>query len=238
MSDPTEKSTDANAPANAPTNTPFDDEATIHSINEDDIIDESNMSADYNSESIETDTKYDDYVAENAALKDKILRMMAEMENLRRRTEKEIKDTAKYSVASFARDMLTVIDNLERALDTVPEEHRVNADETLKALLDGVDMTSRDMSNQLTKHGVEKIEPEGEKFNPNFHQAMFEIPDPSIANNTVVQVVQAGYMIADRVLRPAMVGVAKGGPKTSPQETHPGTNENNNESKHTIDKTV
>ena len=226
MSDPTEKPTDANLP--------HEDELGNHTINEDNTVEEKNFIAGHDSPLMENN----DHEAETKALKDKMLRMMAEMENLRRRTEKEVKDAAKYSVASFARDMLTVIDNLERALGTVSEEHRENADDTLKSLLDGVEMTSRDMSNQLAKHGVEKIDPEGERFNPNFHQAMFEIPDPSIANNTVVQVVQAGYMIADRVLRPAMVGVAKGGPKTSVQDHSSNHHQKSAEENHTIDKTV
>lgn len=152
--------------------------------------------------------------AENAELKERALRLMAEMENLRRRTEKEVKDAKAYSVAAFARDMLVVNDNLGRAIQAVPEEARAEADSSLKALIEGVEMVERDMLNQLEKHGVKRINPEGEKFDPNFHQAMFEVPNPEVPNGTVVQVVQAGYVIADRVLRPAMVGVSKGGPKT------------------------
>lgn len=151
--------------------------------------------------------------AENAELKDRALRTMAEMENLRRRTEKEIKDTRVYAVSGFARDMLSVSDNLRRALDSVPEELRNAVDAGIKALIEGVEMTERDLLSQLEKHGVKKLQPEGQKFDPNFHQAMFEVPNPDVPNNTVVQVVQAGYQIGDRVLRPAMVGVAKGGPK-------------------------
>ena len=150
---------------------------------------------------------------ENEELKDRVLRTMAEMENLRRRTEKEVKDTRQYSVANFARDMLTVSDNLRRALDALSEDVRVAADETLRSLIEGVEMTEREMLNQLEKHGVSKLDPAGERFDPNFHQAMFEVPNPDVPNNTVVQVVQAGYVIGERVLRPAMVGVAKGGPK-------------------------
>ncbi|SHL29024.1 nucleotide exchange factor GrpE [Roseibium suaedae] len=154
--------------------------------------------------------------AENSDLKDRALRTMAEMENLRRRTEKEIKDTRVYAVSSFARDMLSVSDNLRRALDSVPEELRTAIDDGIKALIEGVEMTERDLLSQLEKHGVKKLQPEGQKFDPNFHQAMFEVPNPNVPNNTVVQVVQAGYQIGDRVLRPAMVGVAKGGPKDAP----------------------
>ncbi|NRG16467.1 nucleotide exchange factor GrpE [Rhizobiales bacterium] len=151
--------------------------------------------------------------AENAELKERTLRTLAEMENLRRRTERELKDAKQYSVAAFARDMLSVSDNLRRALEVIPAEAREGADEGLKSLVQGVEMTEREMLNQLEKHGVKKLDPSGQKFDPNFHQAMFEVPDPSVPANTVVQVVQSGYIIGDRVLRPALVGVSKGGPK-------------------------
>ncbi|KAE8237777.1 hypothetical protein A4X03_0g9040 [Tilletia caries] len=136
------------------------------------------------------------------------------MDNLRRRTEREIKDAKSYAVTGFARDMLAVSDNLRRAIETLPEEARATADATVTALIEGVEMTERGMLSTLERHGVRKIEAEGQKFDPNFHQAMFEVPNPNVPNNTVVQVVQAGYAIGERVLRPAMVGVAKGGPKT------------------------
>ena len=152
-------------------------------------------------------------LAENAELKDRMLRTMAEMENLRRRTEKEIRDSKQYAASSFARDMLGVGDNLRRALEAISAEARDAANESMRALIEGVEMTEREMINQLEKHGVRRIDPAGEKFDPNFHQAMFEVPNTEVPNNTVVQVVQAGYVIGDRVLRPALVGVSKGGPK-------------------------
>ncbi len=155
--------------------------------------------------------------AESADWKDRAMRTMAEMENLRRRTEKEIKDARQYGVAGFARDMLTVSDNLRRALEALPEDDRKNADAGVAALIDGVEMIERDLLSQLEKNGVKKLEPEGQKFDPNFHQAMFEVPNTDVPNNTVVQVVQAGYVIGDRVLRAAMVGVSKGGPKEMAQ---------------------
>lgn len=155
--------------------------------------------------------------AENAELKDRALRVMAEMENLRRRTEKELKDARQYAVSSFARDMLTVSDNLRRALEALPEDDRRNAGAAISALIEGVEMTERDLLNQLDKNGVRKLDPEGQKFDPNFHQAMFEVPNTDVPNNTVVQVVQSGYVIGERVLRPAMVGVSKGGPKDAPK---------------------
>lgn len=162
-------------------------------------------------------------LAENGELKDRILRTMADMENLRRRTEKELADGRQYAISAFARDMLGVGDNLRRALEAVSAEAREAANEALKALIEGVEMTERDLLNQLDKHGVRRIDPVGEKFDPNFHQAMFEVPNPDLPNNTVVQVMQAGYKIGDRVLRPAMVGVSKGGPKEPrPEPTAPG----------------
>nr|CAD6426898.1 nucleotide exchange factor GrpE [Rhizobium sp. Q54] len=151
--------------------------------------------------------------AENAELRDRFLRMAAEMENLRRRTARDVADARSYSVAAFARDMLGVSDNLRRAIDAVPAEMRQAADQTLSALLEGVEMTERSMLSALERHGVKKIDAEGQKFDPNYHQAMFEIPNAEVPNNTVLQVVQTGYTIGERVLRPAMVGVSKGGPK-------------------------
>ena len=156
--------------------------------------------------------------AENADLRDKYLRLAAEMDNLRRRTERDVKDAKSYSVAGFARDMLAVSDNLRRALDAIPADAREGGDAGLTALAEGVEMTERSMLAALERHGVRKLEPMGEKFDPNFHQAMFEVPNAEIASNTVVQVVQAGYVIGERVLRPAMVGVSKGGPKAAANE--------------------
>lgn len=155
--------------------------------------------------------------AENAELKDKFLRLAAEMDNLRRRTERDIKDAKTYSAASFARDMLSVSDNLRRAIEAIPAEVRAAGDAGFMALVEGVEMTERAMLGALERHGVKKIEPAGQKFDPNFHQAMFEVPNPEIPANTVIQVVQDGYTIGDRVLRPAMVGVSKGGPKAEAQ---------------------
>ena len=153
--------------------------------------------------------------AENADVKDRLLRLAADMENLRRRTEREVKDARTYGVTSFAREMLSVADNLSRAVDAVPEEHRADESSGLKALVEGVEITERGLAATLEKHGVRKLEPQGQRFDPNFHQAMFEIPNTEVPNGTVLQVVQAGYAIGERVLRPAMVGVSKGGPKVA-----------------------
>jgi len=152
--------------------------------------------------------------AENGDLRDKLLRAVAEMENLRKRTEREVADTRSYAIAGFARDMLTATDSLSRALMVLPAEARDTADATMKSLIDGIEMTEREMQRLLAKHGVKPIEAEGMKFDPHRHQAMFEVPDPTRPEGTVVQVVQTGFAIGDRVLRPAMVGVAKGAPAT------------------------
>ncbi|MER2535783.1 MAG: nucleotide exchange factor GrpE [Rhizobiaceae bacterium] len=156
-------------------------------------------------------------VKENDELKDRLLRSAAEMENLRRRTARDVQDARSYAIANFARDMLSVSDNLRRALDAISAEAREAGDAGFKTLIEGVDITERAMLSALGRHGVKKLEPEGERFDPNFHQAMFEVPNPEVPANTVVQVVQPGYSIGERVLRPAMVGVAKGGPKQPAQ---------------------
>jgi len=152
---------------------------------------------------------------ETADLKDRLLRTLAEMENLRRRTEREVADARAYGVTSFARDILAVADNMERALKALDEEIRDKAEAGVKALLDGVELTERELIKVMEKHGVRKIEPQGQKFDPNLHQAMLEIPDASVPAGTVVQIMQPGYTIGERVLRPALVGVSKGGPKAS-----------------------
>lgn len=154
-----------------------------------------------------------DHARVAAEYKDKLLRVLAEMENLRRRTAREIADTRAYGISAFARDILAVADNMDRALQALDVELREKADAGIKALLDGVELTERELHKALEKHGVKKFEPVGEKFDPNLHQAMFEIPDPSLPAGTVAQVVQPGYMIGERMLRPALVGIAKGGPK-------------------------
>ena len=141
-------------------------------------------------------------------LRDKLLRAVAETENVRRRSEKEKADAANYAVTNFARDMLAIGDNLSRALESMPED--ADIPENIKVLIDGVKMTDRELHNIFERHGISKIDPKGEAFDHNHHQAMFEAEteDP---NGTVIQVMQIGYKIKDRLLRPAMVGVSKGG---------------------------
>jgi len=153
---------------------------------------------------------------EAADYKDRLLRTLAEMENLRRRTEREVADSRQYAVANFARDLLAVADNMQRALDTLSADFRDQADPVVKSHIEGVELTERELVKVMEKHGIKRFDPQGQKFDPNLHQAMMQVPDPSVPDGTVVQVMQPGYMIADRVLRPALVGVSKGGPKAAP----------------------
>ncbi len=153
--------------------------------------------------------------AEKADLTDRLLRLAADLDNLRRRTERDIGDARKYAVTKFAADMLVVGDNLRRALDAVPAGRRTDGDDEFKALLEGVEMTGREMERLFEKHGITRISAKGERFDPHRHQAMFEVPDPGVPAGTVAEVVQEGYAIGDRVLRAALVGVSRGGPAES-----------------------
>jgi len=145
-------------------------------------------------------------------IKDQLLRALAEVENTRRRARLDVENANKYAIGNLARDLLAVADNLRRGLDAIPA-NAVETDELLKNLADGVEMVERELLGAFEKHGIRKIEPLGEKFDHNFHQAMFEVPDAEHPPGTVVQLVAPGYVIRDRLLRPAMVGVASGGPK-------------------------
>ena len=157
-------------------------------------------------------------IAENSDMRDRLLRTMADMENLRRRTEREKTDNARYAISNFARDVLTVGDNLRRTIEHVPADAAAQ-DPALKSFLDGVELTERELLNVLERHGVTRIDPVGQRFDPNCHQAMYEVQNPDVPEGTVVDVMQAGYVIGDRCLRPALVAVAKGGAKqTAPSE--------------------
>jgi len=145
--------------------------------------------------------------AEAAELKEQALRARAEVENVLRRTEREKQDITAYAISDFARTLLPVADNLRRALDTVPEKAREQ--QHVKALIEGVEMTEKELLAALEKHGIRKVDPAGEKFDHNFHQAMAEVDAPDKSPGTVVDVYQPGYVIKDRLLRPAMVTVAK-----------------------------
>jgi len=162
------------------------------------------------------DSPQPDPVAVAVELRDRLLRTLAEMENLRKRTDREVAESRLYGVSSFARDVLVVADNMRRALDAVAPELRAGAQAGVKALIDGVELTERELLKALEKNGVRQFTPQGEKFDPNLHQAMYEVPDATVPAGSVVQVVQPGYMIGERVLRPALVGVSKGGPKAAP----------------------
>jgi molecular chaperone GrpE len=150
-----------------------------------------------------------------AEFKDKLLRTLADMENLRKRTEREVADARQYGVTSFARDVLQVSDNMHRALDSLGAELSETTDSNVRALIEGIELTERELAKVLEKHGVKMFTPQGEKFDPNVHQAMYEIADGSAPPGTVAQVIQAGFMIGDRVLRPALVAVAKAPPKAA-----------------------
>ena len=150
--------------------------------------------------------------AENAELQDKHLRAVAESQNIRRRAQQDIEKERKFGIERFARDVLSVADNLGRALSALPAE----IDPAVKNVIVGVQATERELQSVLERHGVTRIESVGKPFNADFHQAMMEVEDPSVPSGTVVQVVQAGYMIGERILRPALVGVSKGGAKAAP----------------------
>lgn len=158
----------------------------------------------------------EDRVAELEAqvrdLDDKWRRALAEMENVRRRADIQVDQGRKYAVADFAKDVIAVADNLARALEHVPEEAKRD-DETVKSLYEGVEMTAKSLTQALAKQGVVEVPAAGRRFDPKVHEAMFEIPLPDQPAGLVVQVIETGYMIADRLLRPARVGVSKGGPK-------------------------
>ena len=156
--------------------------------------------------------------------KDRLLRALAEMENLRRRTEREVADARAYGITGLARDLIGVADDLRRALDAADQSAAI-IDGPAKTLCDGVELIERQLLKVLDKHGIRMFDPQGAKFDPNVHQALFEVSDANIPAGSVVQVIQPGFMIGERVLRPAMVGVSKGGPKAAPAESQSSSDE-------------
>lgn len=156
--------------------------------------------------------------AELADLKDRSLRALADAENTRRRAQREVTDARKFAASGIVKDLLNVSDNLRRALESVPPEV-FERDEQVKNLVVGVEMVEKDLLGAFEKHGVKKIEPLGEPFNHEYHQAMYEVADSGKPSGTIVELLQPGYMLHDRLLRPAMVAVAKGKPDTPP-DTH------------------
>lgn len=147
--------------------------------------------------------------AEAEKMRDQMLRALAEADNIRKRAEREKQDTAKYAVSAFAKDLVEVAENLHRALAAAPAD-QLAGNELANQLAIGVSMTERQLADAFAKHGLTRIDPMGEPFDPNYHQAMYEVPDPSAEPGTVVHVVQAGYILNERLLKPALVGVAKG----------------------------
>jgi len=159
--------------------------------------------------------------SEAAEFKNRLLRALADMENLRKRTEREVLDARVYGIAGFARDVLAVADNMHRALEAIGLDLRESADPKVKALIEGVELTERELLKILEKNGVKKFSPQGEKFDPNVHQAMYELPTSDQPPGQVAQVIQAGYMIGDRVLRPALVAVSKAVPASANDNPQP-----------------
>lgn len=150
--------------------------------------------------------------AQVAEANDRTLRALAEAENVRRRADRDKQDASRYAIANFAREILTVGDNLRRALDSVDADARTSS-EVVETLMTGVEMTERALLSVLERSGIKRLDPLGQRFDSNAHEALFEIPDPAQPQGTVAQVIEAGYMLNDRLLRPAKVGVTKGGPK-------------------------
>ena len=153
----------------------------------------------------------DRFEAEAALLKDQLLRALAETENLRRRSQRERDDAVKFAAAGLIKDLIGVADNLRRAQESVPPEAAAG-NEPFETLLAGLEMTEKELNTVFEKHHIVKVEPLGELLDPHYHEAMFEVPDPDVPRGTVLQVIQAGYRLHGRLLRPAQVGVAAGGP--------------------------
>ncbi len=212
-----EKSADDTAPAEAIAEIKFG--ADAETVDADAAEPEAELAAEPEDEpEAEPEDETEMLRAEAVELRGELLRALAETENVRRRAQREREDVGKYAISNFARDLLSVVDNLRRAIDSVPEAAR--ADETLAGTLAGIDMTEREFLAVVERHGIRRIEPKGEKFDHNFHQAMFEVETTETPPGTVVEVMQPGYAIADRLLRPAMVGVAKA-PKGAAEPAEP-----------------
>ena len=158
-------------------------------------------------------------IAERDSLKDQLLRALADVENMRRRTEREMETARKYGHTGFARDLVGAIDNLARAVEAAPKSEEALGSEAIDGLVTGIEMSWQEIQTMMERHGIRRVSPEGEKFDYNFHQAMFEMPSSDLVPGTVVEVIQHGYMLHDRLLRPAMVGVSKA---SEPQENSEG----------------
>ena len=156
---------------------------------------------------------------ERDSLKDQLLRALADVENMRRRTERELESARKYAHTSFARDLVGAIDNLSRAFDAAPSGDEAPTDEAIRGLMTGLEMSWTEIQTTMERHGIKRVDPKGEKFDYNLHQAMYEVPSPDMEPGMVVEVVQHGYVLHDRLLRPAMVGVSKAADDTSAGDT-------------------
>ena len=197
---------------------PGDMEETVSELPE---IDEEALDPDTEGEQEpEEETPLTEAEREISELKDKLLRSLADMENLRRRAQRDREEATKFGMTSFARDMLAVSDNLGRAIASLPEGDEPASNE-VTAFVEGVELTQRTLLNTLEQHGIEKIEPEGEKFDPQFHEAMFELPSADVDPGTVVQVLESGYLIHGRLLRPARVAVAKAAAQEEQEPAEP-----------------
>lgn len=201
---------------------PFEEELLAEKASEEDSPMKDNIEDSDQESEIKVDNQNDEESSsqpllddEVASLKDKLIRQVAETENLRKRSEREREDTARYAVTKFARDMLEILDNLDRALQAC-EGQEDNLGSAAKNLLEGVTLTHKTLLSAFDRHHIKKITPKGEKFDHNTHQAMFEIESDEHAPGTIIEVVQPGYLLHDRLLRPAMVGVSK--KKTTPSE--------------------
>src|SRR6201982_1654159 len=167
----------------------------------------------WEAEGASQETRATELEAELAEYKDRLLRALAETENVRRRAQREREDASKYAIAEFARDLLPAADNLRRALESLPEAEV--RDKRTRSLLEGVAATERELLSVFERHGIRRIDPKGDRFDHNFHQAIFEADRADEPGGTVIEVLQPGYLLHDRLLRPAMVGVAKGAPKAA-----------------------
>jgi molecular chaperone GrpE len=159
-------------------------------------------------------------MAERDQLKDQLLRALADTENMRRRSEREAANVRKYGHTPFARDLVGAIDNLARVIDSAPDDLG-QADETMKSLITGIQLSWTELQSVIEKHGIKRVEPLNEKFDYNLHQAMFEVPTNDQPSGVVLEVVQHGYVLHDRLLRPAMVGVSKAGDTAAPSDGDP-----------------
>ena len=199
-------SVETGAQDTAGSDTAADDGATDDSLN--DVLDDE---ADAKTKGdVETQDPLTAMIAERDQLKDQLLRALADTENMRRRSEREATNVRKYGHTPFARDLVGAIDNLARVVESAPE-NLDQADETMKSLITGIQLSWTELQSIIEKHGIKRVEPLGEKFDYNLHQAMFEVPTNDQPSGMVLEVVQHGYVLHDRLLRPAMVGVSKTG---------------------------